>query len=94
MSLHEKLKTTDLILLILLVIAIMGLGSIILSTKSAEIPDQPKEILYDSPVTELVETFGCCSSCGKESYGFNGQLVCNNKNCDLYGLAVDIQHED
>lgn len=90
MSLHEKLKTTDLVLLILLVIAIIGLGSIILSTKSAEIPDQPEDILYDSPATAMVETHGYCSSCEEECYGFNGQLVCNNQNCDLYGLAVDI----
>lgn len=90
MSLHEKLKTTDLILLILLVIAIIGLGSIILSTKSAEIPDQPEEILYDSSATAMIETHGYCSSCEEECYGFNGQLVCNNQDCDLYGLAVDI----
>lgn len=94
MSLCEKLKTSDLVLLILLVIAIIGLGSIALSAKPTEIPYQSAVILYDSPVTTMVETSGYCSSCGKEAYGFNRQIVCNNQNCDLYGLAVDIQHED
>ena len=94
MSLREKLKTTDLVLLILLVIAVIGLGSIVLSTKPAEVPDRSEMILYDSPVTTMVETSGFCSSCGKEAYGFNRQIVCNNQNCDLYGLAVDIQHEN
>lgn len=90
MSLREKLKTSDLVLLILLAIAIIGLGAIILSTKPAEIPNQSEVILYDSPVTTMVETRGHCSSCGKEAYGFNRQIVCNNQSCDLYGLAVDI----
>lgn len=94
MSLREKLKTSDLVLLILLVISIIGLGSIVPSTKPAEIPHQSAVVLYDSSVTGMVETSGYCSSCGKEAYGFNRQIVCNNQNCDLYGLAVDIQHED
>ena len=94
MSLHEKLKTTDLVLLASLISSIVILGSIILSIKSPEISSRPDMVLYDSSTRELVEIHGRCPSCGEEAHGFNGQLVCDNQDCDLYGLAVDIQHED
>lgn len=81
-------------LIILLVISLIGIVSVFLSMpviKHSE-EEENKIVLYDSPAKIMMEIEGTCPSCKQPAKGFSGEIVCRNKDCDLYGLAIDVRY--
>lgn len=61
-----------------------------------EVPKEEKPtVVYDAPEEGtdgvLQEFEGVCPICGNVSYGINGNIVCRNKSCPNYGLAVPVE---
>ncbi len=47
--------------------------------------------VYDSPSNKLKEIEAPCKECGQLASGINGEVVCRNKNCSLYGVPVKLK---
>lgn len=90
---YEKDQRIACFLVVLLTASLITILSTIFFKSTTDFQEKKEDevILYDSPVTELVEIEGICPSCGQPANGFNQDIVCRNKKCELYGLPIDVR---
>lgn len=78
-----------LFIVVILVCLLIGSGCTPIFTE----PESRKsKIVYDISDDDdvLVETKAPCPRCGQDAYGYDGSIICRNKDCEMYGIANEI----
>ena len=82
---------------ILVIIAIVMFLCMFCALIGCGVQDTQKEtvtvempIVYDSDSTVLKEHNMFCPFCGADTIAMNGEIVCRNNDCDMYGLPIRV----
>lgn len=80
------------IVFLVLIAAIAWIFTISSFVQSYKTVIQHEELatIYDTPSDELREIEAQCQECGQIASGINGEIVCRNRNCSLYGIATKV----
>ena len=81
------------VIIILVFIAVVAWIFVIYSfAKSyrAVVPHEKLVTVHDTPSNELRGIEAPCEECGQMAFGINGEIVCRNKDCSLYGVPVKV----
>lgn len=83
-----------LFIVLMSLLTIISLGQWLFTESKVEEPtheQQPLVIVYDSEPEDLKYVEGKCSECGAECNGINGEIVCRNEECSLYGITQNAE---